>query len=597
MNKEKWVIRKEGFNKENVAMLMEGLNIDGLTASVLLNRKIDNIEDAKKFLFADIESFIDPYEMKDMKKGVLRVKKAIENGEKITIYGDYDCDGVISTTILHKGFERCGANFNYHIPDRKFEGYGMNSERVKILSEEGTKLIVTCDNGIAAFEEISLANKLGMEVVLTDHHEVQFVEMENGEKVKKTPDAYAVIDQKQEECNYGFKALCGAGIALKFIIALYREMGIAESEALELMEFCAIATVCDIVDLTGENRIIVKRGLKLLTNSNNLGINALKEACNLKDKDIEAYHLGFVIGPCINATGRLESANNAVELLLTKDYNRAKELAKLLVELNNERKALTEVAVEEVVEQIEKEKLYKDKVLLVYNPNIHESIAGIVAGRVKEKYNLPTIVMTNAEKDTKGSARSIEIYDMFEELSKCKHLMEKFGGHPMAAGLSAKLENLPKLRKLLNDNCTLTNEELIPKVKIDKSLAINNVSEELLKVLNRLEPFGKGNATPVLAAKKVLVTDIKVIGDMKNHAKLICNLPNSNLRIEGLCFNKADELREAYDDKFGNGSFDDVVYGKKTRFFIDIIYKPSVNVFRGVRTMQMMINNFKLSDD
>lgn len=597
MNKEKWVIRKEGYNKENVEMLMKGLNVDGLTASVLLNRKIDDIEEARKFLYADIESFIDPYKMKDMKKGVLRVKESIEKGEKITIYGDYDCDGVVSTSILYKGFERCGANFNYHIPDRKLEGYGMNSQRVRILSEEGTKLIVTCDNGIAAFEEIALANELGMEVVLTDHHEVQFVDTENGEKVKMTPPAYAVIDQKQDDCNYEFKALCGAGIALKFIIALYREMGIEQNEALELMEFCAIATVCDIVDLTGENRIIVKRGLELLTNSNNMGINALKEACNLKDREIEAYHLGFVIGPCINATGRLESANNAVELLLTNDYNRAKELAELLVKLNDERKHLTELAVEEVIEQIEKEELYKDKVLLVYNSNIHESIAGIVAGRVKEKYNLPTIIMTKAEKDTKGSARSIEIYDIFEELSKCKKLMEKFGGHPMAAGLSAKLENLPKLRKMLNDNCSLTDEELIPKVKIDKSLAINNVSEELLTVLNRLEPFGKGNPTPVLAAKKVLVTDIKLMGEMQNHVKLTCNLPNSNLRIDALCFNKAEDLREMYDDKFGNGSFDDVVYGKRGRFFIDIIYKPSVNVFRGTRTMQMMINNFKLSDD
>ncbi|MGL5067594.1 MAG: single-stranded-DNA-specific exonuclease RecJ [Sarcina sp.] len=596
MREEKWMLRPGMRKQERVKYFQDNLGIDRLTAIMLVNRDVETIEDAKMFLNGSLKELLDPYLMKDMKKAIDRIKKAILSGEKITIYGDYDCDGVSSTSILYKAFERCGANFNYHVPDREHEGYGMNCNRVKVLAQEGTSLIVTCDNGIAAFEEIRLAQELGMDVILTDHHEIQLVDGDGEEKVFAVPKAYAVVNPHQHDCTYPFKLLCGAGIAFKLSIALYESLGISKEEALELVEICAIATVCDVVDLRNENRIIVKAGLEKLNNSHNIGINALKKVCDLEGKEIVAYHLGFVIGPCINATGRLETASLSVELLTTKDKNRAEELAKELVSLNERRKELTAESVEEVIKQIEKDKLYNDKVILVYNPNIHESIAGIVAGRVKEKYNLPTIVMTKGKEMPKGSARSIEEYNMFEELSKCKHLMPKFGGHPMAAGLSSPEANLPILRKELNDNCTLTEEQLTPKVQIDVALNLNFVDEKLIKVISELEPFGKGNATPVIAAKNVVVRSFRTIGSEKNHIKFECVIPENNMRIDALLFNKADDFEKVFDDKYGMGKFQELSTGSLFRFNIDAIYKPSINEFNGRKSMQIIVNNIRLSE-
>ncbi|MGL4452618.1 MAG: single-stranded-DNA-specific exonuclease RecJ [Sarcina sp.] len=594
--KERWMLRAGMRKQEQIQKFQAELGIDRLTAIMLLNRDVKSLDDAKMFLNGSLDDLHEPTLMKDMEKGVERMKKAILSGERITIYGDYDCDGVSSTSILYKALTRCGADFHYHVPDREKEGYGMNCNRVRILAEEGTSLIITCDNGIAAFEEVKLAQELGMDVILTDHHDIQLVDGENGEKVFAVPDAYAVINPHQHDCNYPFKLLCGAGVAYKFAVALYRAMGIAHEETLELLEIASIATVCDVVDLRDENRIIVKEGLKMLTNSNNIGINALKKVCDLEDKEITAYHLGFVIGPCINATGRLESATISVELLTESSMEKAQELAKSLQDLNERRKELTSESVEEVLKQIEKDKLYNDKVILVYNPNIHESIAGIVAGRVKEKYNLPTIVMTKGKDMPKGSARSIEEYNMFEELSKCKELMPKFGGHPMAAGLSAPLENLPILRKKLNDNCKLTQKELTPKVKIDVAMNLNYVDEKLVEVIGELEPFGKGNASPVIAAKNILVRSFRTIGSEKNHIKFECIIPENNMRIDALLFNKVDDFREVFDDEYGMGKFDELSNGTIFKFKMDAIYKPSVNEFNGRRSMQIIINNFRLSE-
>ena len=596
MREEKWMLKSGMRNTKKTTYFMESLGVDRLTAIMLVNRDIETLEEANIFLNGSLDNLFDSYLMKDMKKSVERIKKAIQDGEKITIYGDYDCDGVSSTSILIKAFTRCGANFNYHIPDRESEGYGMNCERVKKLAKQGTGLIVTCDNGIAAFDEIKLAKELGMTVILTDHHDIQLIENEAGNKVFAVPDAYSVVNPHQHDCTYPFELLCGAGIAFKLSIALYEELGIEREEALELVEICAIATVCDVVDLRSENRAIVKAGLKKLNDSNNIGINALKKACDLEGKEITAYHLGFVIGPCINATGRLETANLSVDLLTATNKEKAEKLAKDLVSLNERRKELTAQSVEEVIEQIEKDKLYNDKVILVYNPNIHESIAGIVAGRVKEKYNLPTIVMTKGKEMPKGSARSIEEYNMFEELTKCKELMPKFGGHPMAAGLSSPEENLPLLRKKLNDNCTLTDEELKPKVKIDVALNLNYVDEKLIAKIGALEPFGKGNATPVIAAKNVNVRSFRTIGLEKNHIKFECVIPENNMRIDALLFNKAEEFKEVFDDKYGMGKFEQVSNGTLFKFNIDAIYKPSVNEFNGRKSMQIIINNIRLSE-
>ena len=595
MKKENWFLKRDGLDKDKLKVLMEGLSIDKLTATILLNRGLSTIEEGKYFLEAGTDKLFDSYLMKDMKKAVKRMVKAITKKEKITIYGDYDCDGVSSTSILIKALERCGANFNYHIPNRESEGYGMNCDRVKILADEGTNLIITCDNGIAAFEEIKLANELGMEVILTDHHDIQLVENKNGEKELKTPEAFAVVNPHQNDCNYPFELLCGAGIAFKLSMALYKELGIDRSEALELVEICAIATVCDIVDLKSENRIIVKAGLEKLNNSKNKGVIALRKACDLEEKELTAYHLGFVIGPCINATGRLEVADLAVELLTTDDDMVAEELANKLVDLNERRKELTAKSVEEVMDQIEKDKLYNDKVIMVYNPNIHESIAGIVAGRVKEIYNIPTIVMTKGSKMPKGSARSIEEYNMFEELSKCKNLMDKFGGHPMAAGLSAKEENLPKIKAFLNENCPLSDEDVVPKIKIDTAISVGNLSEEIIEIITKLEPFGKGNATPVIAAKSIYVKSMRTMGADKNHLRFECVDRNTRRTINGVMFSAVNSFREIYDDRFGHGSFDREVDGRSRDFCIDAIYKPSINEFRGNRNIQMIINNIRIS--
>lgn len=592
MNKENWFLRREGTNVEAVEKLSKGLSIDPFIAKLLLNRGVDSVEDGRRFLQGDIDDLLNPYDMKDMEKAVKKMKDSIDRGKHIVIYGDYDCDGVISTVILNKGLKRVGANVKYHIPHRENEGYGMNSERVKILKSEGTELIITCDNGIAAFEEIQLANDLGMEVILTDHHDIQLIDDENGNKVPKVPNAYAVVNPKQEDCNYSFKSLCGAGIALKFIMALYDEYGVQKEEAAKLMEFCAIATVCDVVDLKEENRIIVKEGLELINNSNNFGINALKEQCKITGK-VSAYHLGFVIGPCINATGRLETANLSVDLLIAENENRAEELAKELYELNERRKELTQESVEEVLEQVKKEGLNNNKVIVVYNPNIHESIAGIVAGRIKEYYNLPTIVLTKGKEMPKGSARSIEGYDMFKELSKCKSLLSKFGGHPMAAGLSLEQDNIIKLREMLNEYCELTDNDLIPKVRIDVAQPVNNLDEELVNKIVTLEPFGKGNATPLLAAKGVDVCNIYEMGRDRTHLKLICKVPGSFNKINVLGFNMMEKFRETYIETFGEESLEHSLAMGYCNFKIDLIYKPSINEFRGERNIQLEIKHFR----
>lgn len=591
--REKWLIRQR--NKEVIEILKSKLNIDLLTATLLVNRDIRDEKKAREFLSGEIEDLNNPYLMKDMEKGVKRIKEAIEKGSKITIYGDYDCDGVSSTAILFKGLKRAGANFNYHIPDREDEGYGMNSNRVKILKEEGTEVILTCDNGIAAFEEIALANELCMDVILTDHHDIPLIKDENGEVKKEIPKAYAVINPKQENCNYPFKSLCGAGIAFKFICALYKELGIPYEEALELLEICAIATVCDVVDLLGENRIIVKKGLELLNNTSNKGLIALKKYTGLWDKEIGQYHLGFVIGPCINATGRLETANLSVELLLSDNEEQADSLAKELFELNQRRQDLTKESVDMVIKQIEDNNMENDKVILVYNPYIHESIAGIVAGRIKEKYNVPTIIMTKGKDMPKGSARSIEEYNIFEELSKCKEVISKFGGHPMAAGLSVEEDKLPILRKMLLDNCTLTDEDIIPKVRIDAKVPLEVLNYEIIDNLEALEPFGKGNTSPLFGEKDVKVSRVWILGKEKNVLKFRCKLRNSFKTIDAIVFgNKVDIFKEDFKDKYGEEELFRVLDGGVCNFLIDLIYYPNINEFNGNKTIQANVKYFRI---
>ena len=591
--KENWIVTNK---KESFLKLSNAIEENPLVLRLLANRGIDDINLAKRFLYGKVKDMYDGYLMKDMKKGVSIIKNAIENNKKIIIYGDYDCDGVNSTTILYKALKKVNANYSYYIPNREEEGYGMHSGRIKRLKEEGYEVILTCDNGISAFEQVEIAKELNMEVVITDHHDIPIRENEDGILVKSIPMADAIINPKRDDCNYPFKMLCGAGIALKFSKCLFDEFNIEEEAIMDSFQFAAIATVCDVVDLVDENRIIVKKGLELLNNTKNLGILELKKSTGLFDKKLEEYHLGFVIGPCINATGRLETADLSVELLITEDENIAKALANQLSELNSIRQDLTKESTERVLKSLEHELKKDDKVIVVYDKDIHESIAGIVAGRVKEKYNLPCIVLTSGKEMPKGSARSIEGYNITEELSKCKEIIEKFGGHPMAAGLSLKEENIDTLRRQLNKNCHLTDEDVVPIVKIDLPLNLNYLNEELIEVVEDLRPFGKGNPSPLFAVKDLNIERMWLLGKEKNFLKLRFSFYKNErkLYIDGVTFDKLEDFRESFIEIYGEDKYIEAAETSFLNIKADIIYYPSINEFKGSRTVQINIKNIRL---
>lgn len=579
-------------NKSSFEKINKEVELHPLIARILANRGIIDKSEVNLFLNGTLKDLNDGRLMKDMKRGVAIIKKAIEEQSKIVIYGDYDCDGVCSTAILYKTLSELGANFKYYIPNREDEGYGMNSNRIRILKEEGTEYILTCDNGISAMEEVKLAKELGMTVILTDHHDIPYVE-EEGVRTPVVPEADCVINPKQADCNYPFKELCGAGVALKFAKVLFEEMGKDLPDDHEIYQIASIATVCDVVELLGENRIIVKEGLKLINNTKNKGLIELIKITGIEGKTVGEYHFGFVIGPCINATGRLETADLSVELLITEDEERAKELAKILHNLNSDRQELTLTSLERVIDKIERELKGDERVILVYDGDIHESIAGIVAGRVREKYNLPTIVMTKGKDMPKGSARSIEGYNMFEELNKCKEFIHKFGGHPMAAGLSVEEENLPLLKKALLEKCPLSSEDVIPVVKIDSPLALPQLNEEIVEEIESLRPFGKGNASPLLAVKDVEVTRMYFMGKEKNFMKFRFKCGNYGY-VEGINFDKYEIFKEDFISKYGEERFLKLLDDGYCDFKMDIIYYPTINEFNGRRSIQLSIKNFRL---
>ncbi|MGL4731957.1 MAG: single-stranded-DNA-specific exonuclease RecJ [Clostridium sp.] len=586
--KEKWMLRTTNADLNKVSRI---LKVSPLIVKIMINRGINTIEKMREFLSPSLDNLYDSFLMKDMENAVNIIKESILNQEKIMIYGDYDADGVTSTVILYKALKLCDANVSYYIPNRETEGYGMSSDRIRKMKDEGYNVILTCDNGISAIDQVKVAKDLDMTVVITDHHELSFEEDENGERTYILPNADAVVNPKRSDCDYPFKNLCGAGIAFKFAQGLYKEMNIIKEKAYELIEIAAIGTICDVVDLVDENRIIAKEGLKLIDNSKNLGIISLKEALNIKG-EISSYHIGFLIGPCINATGRLETAFISVDLLLEEDKEKAKELANTLVELNKKRQELTNEAVEEVIDEIENSSLKKDKVLVVYNEKIHESIAGIVAGRVKDRYNVPTIILTKGKEMPKGSARSILEYNMFEELIKCKGLLSKFGGHPMAAGLSIEEKNIDRFRSEINELCNLTENDLLVKVRIDDKLELKNINYAIIDELKTLEPYGKGNASPVLAEKNVSIEKISILGENKNTLKLKCRINGTNKYVDGICFNKVEEFIEKLKDAYGE-SYE---YMLENPFGIkmDLIFMPSINEYNGNVSIQLKINNFKI---
>lgn len=585
----KWMLRT---TKTDVKALAKEVGLNPIIVKIMVNREIDTVDKINKFINSTFSQFHDPLLMKDMEKGVIIIKNAIEQGEKIMIYGDYDADGVTSTVILYKALKKCNSKVSFYIPDRENEGYGMSSERIEKIKEEGYNTIISCDNGISALEQVERAKELGMTVVITDHHELPFEDVD-GERVYKMPIADAVINPKRNDCEYPFKSLCGAGIAFKFSCALYEAMGISVESAYDLIEIAGIGTICDVVDLIDENRVIAKEALKLMNNTKNIGLKALKEILNIRN-EMSSYHVGFLIGPCINATGRLETAFLSVDLLLCEDTEKAKELASTLVELNKKRQEMTNDSVEAIVNMVNNSSLINDKVLVAYKEDVHESIAGIVAGRVREKFNVPTIILTKGKEMPKGSGRSIEEYNMFEELIKCKDLLHKFGGHPMAAGLSIKEENIALFREKLNEFCELSEEDLIPKIRIDERLPLKYIDFNLIEQLRSLEPFGKGNNSPILAEKNIPIERISILGEKKSTLKFRCRISGTNRYIDAICFNKVEEFIEMLKNEYGESY--EYMLENPQGLKMDMVFSPSINDYNGNVSIQLKINNFKISN-
>ena len=588
MSNEKWLLRNK---KVDLKAMSEKYKISQLLCKLMVNRDIIDENIINSYINPIYKYLHSPKTMKDVVIAVDIIKRKIQENKKIRIIGDYDVDGIISVFILYTALKKCGANVDYEIPDRIKDGYGINENIVKAAYDEGVDTIITCDNGISAIDQIQYAKDLGLTVIVTDHHDVPFIE-EDGVRTFLSSQADAIINPKQIECEYKFKSICGAGVAFKLIEALYEEIGMDKEECYKLIEFVAIATVCDVVDLIDENRIFVKNGLEMLNNSKNIGINALKKACGLEDKEITAYHLGFVIGPCLNASGRLDSAKKGLELLLMEDDEEAKNLAQEIVDLNDARKNMTKEGVDRAVNIIDSTDINNDKILVVYIPDIHESLAGIVAGRVKEKYNKPTIILTKSEEGVKGSARSIEEYNMFEGLLACKELLDKFGGHPMAAGLSLQEDKVDELRKALNNKCELTDEDLTRKIMIDSSLPLEYLNLHLIEELNVLEPFGKGNAKPVFGVKDAKITKAMLLGKDKNVLKLKL-LTNNNITIDAMIFNDLENFESKIIEKYGNEGLDNLYNKSNNNIPMDFTFYPSINEWNGNKSIQIVVNGIR----
>ena len=567
----KWMVYAK---KADFKQIASEYGIDQVLARIIRNRDICGSKDIDMYLNGNLNDIHNPHSMKDADKFVDIITKKIEEHKPVRIIGDYDIDGICSIYILFCGLKAAGADVDYVVPHRINDGYGINEHLIDNAINEGIDTIVTCDNGIAAYNQVRYAKDNGITMIVTDHHDVPF-EIKDDKKVYIVPPADAVINPKQADCDYPFKLLCGAGVAYKLISLLYDRLGFDKKELEDYIEFMAIATVGDIVDLIDENRIVVKYGLKHIAHTKNTGLRALIEECQLDINNISSYHIGFVIGPCLNASGRLDTARQAIELMLCKDNEKAHNMAKELIALNNERKSMTEQETQKAIELVENTGLLKDRVLVIYLKDCHESIAGIIAGRIKERYYRPTFVITNAEDGAKGSGRSIEGYNMYEEINKCKNVLTKYGGHPMAAGLSLAISDIDIFRKMLNDNAILTDEDLIPKMWIDVPIPVSYANIRLVNQLKLLEPFGKGNEKPVFADRNLYVKTASVIGKNKN--VLRCQL-------------ETEDGTYVPAVQFGINNIDDI---PRAGMRISIIYYPDINTFNGIMSLQIIIKEWK----
>lgn len=608
---EKWYVAAKKADFQGIA---KRFGIDPVTARIIRNRDVVGDDEIRQYLYGTRAELGDPAQLQGGLEAASLLKQKIEAGKKIRIIGDYDIDGVNSTYILYRALTRCGAQVDYEIPDRMKDGYGLNISLLKLALEEGIDTVLTCDNGISAIAEIAYAKENGMTVIVTDHHEPLFEEVPeedqaetiqpqtdtarripspDGTRIFRLPPADVIVNPKQPNCRYPYKKLCGAAVAWKVVCLLYRLYGM-EEEAEQFLQFVGFATVGDVMELDGENRILVKEGLKQLRITQNYGWRALIQANNLDFDTLNSYHIGFVLGPCINASGRLDTAKRSLRLLLAKDAAEAELLAARLKQLNDERKELTQAAVDLACEQIDGSTEANDRVLVVYLPDCHESIAGIVAGRIRERYGKPTFVVTNAEAEdeAKGSGRSIEAYSMFEEMVKCQDLFRKFGGHPMAAGFSLPRSRIDEMRRRLNENCTMTEEDMAEKIMIDVPMPINYIRESLVEELSVLEPFGNGNEKPLFAERHLKLLSARILGKNANVLKLqVANA--TGCTMEALYFGIPDNILSYLTDKYGKNEVQKLLWGKVNQIEMDLTYYPSINEYQGRRTLQIVIKNFR----
>lgn len=583
---KKWVIAAKRADFTGIA---KRFDIDQVTARIIRNREVVGDEDIDRYLHGTKEDLHDPAQMKDIKAAAELLQQKIKEKKRIRILGDYDIDGIQSVYLLYSALSRCKANVDYVIPDRIADGYGVNERLVRQAKGDGIDTLLTCDNGIAAYQEIALAKELGMTVIITDHHEVPYEE-EAGKRVYRVPPADAVVNPKQPDCPYPFKKLCGAAVAFKLIQVLYRNLGFPAEDAFVYLENVAFATVGDVMDLQGENRILVKEGLKALNHTKNYGMRALAARNQIPLGTIKAYHIGFVLGSCLNASGRLDTAKRALEMLLAEDEQRAAEYAGDLYDLNASRKELTEQGVQQatwLVEQMEE----TDKVLVLYLPDCHESLAGIIAGRIREKYNRPVFVLTDSEDGVKGSGRSIEEYSMYEEMTKCRELFTKYGGHPMAAGLSLPQEHVETFRRALNENTSLTEEDLRGKIVIDVPMPLAYISKELIEELNILEPFGKSNEKPVFADKEIEILSMRILGKNRNVCKMQVKGAGSQV-IPAVYFGETEVFLDFLEEKYGKHALMQAMEGERSGITVSFVYYPEINSYNGRENIQIVVKNY-----
>lgn len=589
MKKERWRLYAK---KADFAAISKAYGINQVTARIMRNRGVETKEEIESYLKGDLDYLSDPALMKDADKAASLLEAAIANNELIAISSDFDNDGIFSGLLLKEAIIELGGCAAIFTPNRVMEGYGVNSRIVEEANARGASVLLTCDNGIAAFEAIDEAKKLGMTVIVTDHHEVPFEE-HDGKKIYLLPKADAIVDPKQEDCAYPFKSLCGTGVAYQLMTLLFRRMKRTMSHQEIFLQYTAIATVADVMELVGENRILVRKGLSYLNHTNHTGLRALMEVCGIAPEQVRAYHIGFILGPCFNAAGRLDTIVHALALLESKEYDQALALAGELWAMNEERKELTRVGTERAVELIEHATWKDEHVYLVYIKDCHESVAGIIAGRLRERYYRPVLVFTDASEEgqIKASGRSIDDYDMFTELSAFRNLFLRFGGHKMAAGLTMEKKNLEILRDGLNARCTLTQTQLMPLVMIDAAMPLGYISEEVIADLEKLEPFGRANEKPLFAQQHLSVLRLSRIGKNRNVVKMSVMGPEGII-MDALYFGDTDVFFDFLEDEYGRDNVAAALRGMRNTIDIGVTYYPQINEFQGKRSLQIVIQNY-----